>query len=294
MVVFSHVSEGTDVSAVGLESDLTLDLGLDSLARIELAVELESELGVSVDDDALAAAGTVAELLSVVECGEAAPPVIRFPRWPLRSPAQIARAGLQAALLLPAHALLCHPFRVEGSEHLEGLSAPFVLIANHASHLDTPSVLRALPRRIRRRVAVAAAADYFFGSRVTGVAMGLLVNGFPFSREGAVRASLEHCGDLADDGWGVLVYPEGTRSLTGELQAFKSGIGLLATDLRVPVVPLAIDGTHAILPKGCRRPRPGPVTVCVGKPIVLSPSDDRPATTALLERAVAELLPRRR
>lgn len=280
---------GTDVDSVGPGSDLALDLGLDSLARIELAVGLESELGVSVDDDALAGVGTVAELLAVVERSEAASPTVVFPRWPRRPPARMLRAALQTALLLPAHALLCHPFRVEGSEHLSGTSPPLILVANHTSHLDTPSVLRALPWRIRRRAAVAAAADYFFRTRSTAAAMGLLLNAFPFSREGAVRASLEHCGDLVDDGWAVLVYPEGTRSPTGELLPFKSGIGLLATDLRVPVVPIAISGAHAILPKGRARPRPGPVTVRFGRPIVPAPDDDRVTTAARLEAAVADV-----
>lgn len=278
------------LDAVGPECDLALDLDLDSLARIELAVELESELGVAVDDDALAAAGTVAELLAVVERGETAAPAVAFRRWPLRRPARLARRSLQAVLLLPAQALVCRPFRVEGAERLRGVRAPVLLIANHTSHLDTPSILRALPSRIRRRVAVAAAADYFFRTRRAGVVMALLLNAFPFSRAGTVRASLEHCGDLVDGGWSVLVYPEGTRSPTGELQPFKHGIGLLATDLRVPVVPIALAGPHAILPKGRNRPRRGPVTVRFGDPIVPAPSSDHRETAERLERAVAELV----
>ena len=281
---------GVDMSAVGPQSDLQLDLGLDSLARIELAVELERELGVSLEDDGLAAAGTVEELLDLIERGETAGPAVACHRWPLQAPARAARMVLQAALLLPAHALVCRPFRVEGAEHLRDVSPPVILIANHTSHLDTPSLLRALPRRLRGRVAVAAAADYFFRTRRTGLAMALLLNAFPFSREGTVRASLEHCGDLIDAGWSVLVYPEGTRSRTGRLQPFKSGIGLLATDLRVPVVPVAIAGTHAILPKGRNRPHRGPVTVRFGGPVEVAASDDRLVTAARLERAVAGLM----
>jgi long-chain acyl-CoA synthetase len=163
------------------------------------------------------------------------------------------------------------------------------LIANHSSHLDTPSILRALPARIRRRTAVAAAADYFYHRRLIGIAMTLLLNTFPFSREGAVRPSLEYCGELIDGGWSILVYPEGTRSPSGVLQPFRSGIGLLATDLCVPIVPIAVTGTHTILPKGRGRPRPGPVTVRIGAPIDVLRTADRAATTTLLEQTVARL-----
>jgi long-chain acyl-CoA synthetase len=167
-----------------------------------------------------------------------------------------------------------------------------LLVANHASHLDTPSILRALPRPLRTRVAVAAAADYFFRTRTLRVATPLLLNGFPFSREGAVRSSLEHCGELVDRGWSVLVYPEGTRSLTGELQPFRSGSGLLATELRVPVVPIAVEGTHALLPKGRWQPRRGPVTVRFGQPLRFSLSDTPADAASQLAHEVAALLRR--
>ncbi|HSL64580.1 MAG TPA: 1-acyl-sn-glycerol-3-phosphate acyltransferase, partial [Gaiellaceae bacterium] len=278
-------------AAIGPESDLALDLGLDSLALVELAVRLESELGLSIEDGDLAAAATVGELLAVLEAGEAASPPLAFPWWALRRPARALRAALQAALLLPAHAAVCSPFRVDGLEELGRAGRPVLLVANHASHLDTPSILRALPRRLRARVAVAAAADYFFRNRALRAATPLLLNGFPFSRRGAVRSSLERCGDLVERGWSVLVYPEGTRSRSGSLQPFRSGSGLLAAGLRVPVVPVAVAGTHALLPKGRRWPRRGPVTVRFGPPLRFGPSDDYADAAARLARAVAALLP---
>jgi len=276
---------------IGPESDLALDLGLDSLARVELAVRLEGELGLSVEDGDLASAATVGELARLVDAGEAVSRPIAFPWWALRAPARAARTGLQALLLFPLHALVCSPFRVDGLEHVVGVEPPLLLVANHSSHLDTPSILRALPRRLRARVAVAAAADYFFRTRPLAAAMPLLLNAFPFSREGAVRSSLEHCGDLADRGWSVLVYPEGTRSPTGRLQPFRAGTGLLATELGVPVVPIGVDGCHALLPKGGRRPRRGPVTVRFGPPLRLRQGESHPAAAAELADAVARLLP---
>ncbi|MGL6279402.1 MAG: AMP-binding protein, partial [Gaiella sp.] len=273
------------------ESDLALDLGLDSLARVELAVRLETELGLSVEDGDLASATTVDELARLVDAGEAVSPPVAFPWWALRAPARAARVSLQTLLLFPVHALVCSPFTVDGGEHLAGVEPPVLLVANHTSHLDTPSILRALPPRLRARVAVAAAADYFFRTRPLALAMPLLLNAFPFSRAGAVRSSLEHCGDLADRGWSVLVYPEGTRSTTGRLQPFRAGIGLLGTELGVPVVPVGVDGCHALLPKGRHRPRRGPVSVTFGPALPPRPDRTPSATAKELADAVARLLP---
>jgi long-chain acyl-CoA synthetase len=281
-------------TAIGPESDLVLDLGLDSLALVELAVRLESELGLSVEDGDLAAAATVAQLVELVEAGETVSPPAPLPSWALRRPVRAVRALLQAALLFPAHRVVCTPFRVAGLEGLSDVASPVLLVANHSSHLDTPSILRALPRRLRARVAVAAAADYFFRTPALRLATPLLLNGFPFSREGAVRSSLEHCGDLVDAGWSVLVYPEGTRSLTGALQPFRRGSGLLATGLRVPIVPIGLQGTHAILPKGARWPRRGPVTVRFGRPLRFGPADAHAAAAFRLAREVGELCGDRR
>jgi long-chain acyl-CoA synthetase len=277
---------------IGQGSDLTLDLGLDSLALVELAVGIESELGVSVEDRDVAACATVGELIALVESGEVASPRAAFPSWALRRAPRELRAGLQAALVFPAHAVFASPFRVDGLEHLTGVEPPVLLVANHTSHLDTPSVLRALPGRLRNRVAVAAAADYFFRTRVLRVATPLLLGGFPFSRAGAVRSSLDYCGELIDQGWSVFVYPEGTRSPTGELQAFRSGSGLLATELLVPVVPIAVVGTHALLPKGASRPRRGPITVRFGPPMRFSPTADASDAASRLAYAVEGLLRR--
>jgi long-chain acyl-CoA synthetase len=270
-------------------SSLTLDLALDSLARVELAMLIENALGVALEDGDVVGLETVAQLDELLLRSAAAEPSPPFAAWPLAAPARLARSLLQRLLLFPAHALVCRPFTVEGVEHLRGLQPPLLLIANHTSHLDTPAVLRALPVPLRRRAAVAAAADYFYSRQLVGAAMSLLLNTFPFSREGsgrAVRASLERCGELADDGWSVMIYPEGTRSTTGRLQPFRSGIGLLATELQLPVVPVAIGGTHALLPKGRSLPRRGPVTVRFGPALHPCRTDDRQQVTELLQRAV--------
>lgn len=265
-------------------------LTLDSLARVELAVLLEEQLGIEVDEAELAGAETVGQLLGLAGRGDAAPPASHFPQWALSLPARAARDVLQSTLLFPLHAWACRPFSVEGRERLDAPSPPVLLIANHCSHLDAAAVLRALPPAVRRRTAVAAADDYFFQDRRLAFAVSLLLNAFPFSRETAVRASLDYCGRLADAGWSILIFPEGTRSSTGRLQPFRSGIGLMAHALAMPVVPIGLEGTHRVLPKGTRQPRPGPVVVRFGESLSAPSGCPHPQAAALLQSRVAALL----
>jgi long-chain acyl-CoA synthetase len=214
---------------------------------------------------------------------------VPLPRWGRSAPACLARRGVQALLFGALRATAVARLRVEGAEHLASLRTPALFVANHASHLDTPALLMALPAPIRRRVAVAAAADYFFRDRRVGALATLTIHAFPFVRRGSPREGLAYCGELVDAGWSVLLFPEGTRSETGQIGEFKRGVGLLASTLGVPVVPMVVEGTAAILPKGATRPRPGPVTVRIGPPVHVPAGLDATAATALVRAAVASL-----
>jgi len=138
-------------------------------------------------------------------------------------------------------------------------------------------------------VAVAAAADYFFARPPLGSAVALLLNAFPFSRTSAVRPTLEHCARLLDQQWSILLYPEGTRSLTGAIGQFKAGVGLLAVELEVPVVPVHLQGLQQILPKGRIIPRRGPVTVNLGPPVTFPTGTPYDTVAQCLEEAVRSL-----
>ncbi|MBL7184454.1 MAG: 1-acyl-sn-glycerol-3-phosphate acyltransferase, partial [Anaerolineae bacterium] len=211
-----------------------------------------------------------------------------FPQWPLGFPARAARTLLQRTLMDPLLALLC-PTRARGLENLEGLSGPLLFSANHTSHLDALVVLKALPKRYRWRLSVAAAADYWFVNPLLGNLTALLINSFPMARYGNVRPGMEHTVDLIDHGWSVLIFPEGTRSLSGEMQPFKPGVGLLAVELGVPVVPIHLRGVYAILPKGSRVPRRGPVEVTMGAPLRFPPGMDHAQAAQQLEREIRRL-----
>jgi 1-acyl-sn-glycerol-3-phosphate acyltransferase len=175
----------------------------------------------------------------------------------------LLRTALQDVLLAPALRTWCTSFQVSGADALDARRGPFLLVANHSSHLDAPAVLSALPRHLRRRTVVAAAEDYFYRDRLIGLLASLGVGTFPFPRQG--DAGLERAAALLADGWNVLLFPEGTRSADGDLHRFRSGVGRLQAMTRVLVVPVAIVGTHALWPKGCRLPSRGSVEIRFGK-----------------------------
>ncbi len=280
----------TTPGEIGAGTRLDTDLGLDSLGRVELAAEIEKATGRDVPEDAVAQLVTAGDLAALLAQPGAPATAMPFPAWP-RSPAMVAlRRALQPLLLFLPHRLFARPYRVTGTEAIVGIDGPVLIIANHASHADTLAILRALPAGLRARTAVAAAADYFFASRLAGLLAPAILGAFPFSREGRVRESLEACGRLADEGWSILIYPEGTRSPDGRLLPFKSGIGLLSTGLGLPVVPVAVTGGAALLPKGASWPRRAAVAVRFGTPMALPPGTSPAEATALLRRRVEDLL----
>jgi 1-acyl-sn-glycerol-3-phosphate acyltransferase len=163
------------------------------------------------------------------------------------------------------------PLRVEGRHHLP--DEPFLLCSNHTSHIDSAALMTASGRSFRR-LALLGASDYFFHSRRVRWSVSPLMNVIPIERRPgpkSLAACLAACrGFLEQTGGGLILYPEGTRSPDGEMRAIKSGAGLFAIELGVPVVPAYIEGTHRILPKGESVPRSGPLTVRFGEALALS------------------------
>lgn len=204
--------------------------------------------------------------------------------WARSAPARLLRAAIQSGVVVPVTSLIS-PVHVVGRERLRALEPPVVVIANHQSHLDVPVTLTAVGRRLRRRLVVAAAADYFYRNRLTGAAVSLSLGTVPFVRTGgSSRASLEALKGLLREGWSVLIFPSGTRS---DQDAFKKGFAFLAVDTATTVVPLCLHGLKDALPKGSVVPLPGGVVVGVGEP--LAPGTDYDALVARAERAFLAL-----
>ncbi|MBO2450667.1 1-acyl-sn-glycerol-3-phosphate acyltransferase [Actinomadura barringtoniae] len=157
-------------------------------------------------------------------------------------------------------------FRLAGGIEVEGRlpNGPCVIVANHGSHADTAALLAALPAR--RRPVVAAAADYWFASRLRAVVCRTAVSGFPVRRARGGFDDLAEATALLARGRAVIVFPEGTRSRDGEVRPFRSGAARLASLAGVPLVPVGLCGTREVLPVHGRLRR-ARVRVRIGDPV---------------------------
>jgi 1-acyl-sn-glycerol-3-phosphate acyltransferase len=205
------------------------------------------------------------------------------------------RTVLLESVLRPTAAVIARPRR-RGIDRLADLQhptggdvQPVIFCANHHSHVDTPIVLTSIPEPWRYQVFVGAAADYFFRNRVTGAAASLLLNAIPIERATVTRRSADLAASLIDEGWSMLIFPEGGRSPDGWGQDFRGGAAYLARRTGAPVVPIHLSGTDRILPKGAKRLRPGPTTVTFGDPIHAEDGEDTRRLATRIEAAVAAL-----
>ncbi len=209
--------------------------------------------------------------------------------WSRRKPAIVAREVVQKGGLEPLFRSQVRT-SVRGLDVFDGLKGPVIFAANHASHLDTPLVLLSLPDAWRRKTAVAAAADYFFDTWWRAVGSSVLFNTFPIDRRGGAMAQTP--GEVLDEGWSLLIFPEGTRSPDGWMHNFRMGAAMLAHTHGVPVVPIAHRGTFAAMPRGRNWPAPGRrlLTIRFGAPI--SPRRDETVRefAARVTDAIAALL----
>lgn len=171
-----------------------------------------------------------------------------------------------AALLLRGWMRVYHRLRIDGQDNVPN-DGSFVLICNHTSHLDTLAMLCSIDLPRIHRTFPAAAADYFFSSVPRSAVSAILINALPFDRKLKGAESLRVCAELlANPGNILILFPEGTRTTTGELGRFRSGIGRLLVDTRVPVIPCHLDGGFRAWPKGKALPRPRRLHLRIGEP----------------------------
>ena len=206
--------------------------------------------------------------------------------WQFTGSASFARE-LTARLFGPLLGWFMRGPRVVGREHLDTLHGATIVCPTHASHLDVSALRLAIGPRLRRRLAPAVAADYWRPSR-TRWFFAAWLGAFPFVRS-ASADSISAAQALLDRGWNILVFPEGTRTRSGEIGALKPGVGLIAKRSGRPVLPVRIIGTHEILPPGARRPHRGRVEVRFGAPMSIGPSEDVRAFVTRLDTAIKTL-----
>jgi 1-acyl-sn-glycerol-3-phosphate acyltransferase len=210
-------------------------------------------------------------------------------KWARSWLAGVARESFMRFVLNPVMGCYARR-RATGRERLTALKGPVILVANHASHLDTPVILSALPRNLRKRTAVAAAADYFYRNRVVASIVSLIFNTVPIERKGGggLAKNGSHLDKLLDQGWNLLLYPEGTRSRAGAPSRVRRGAAVLASAHNLAIVPIRVTGTAAAMPPGRMWPKRlrgkllssrHRIEVSFGEPI--QPTAD---TAALIER----------
>ncbi len=292
--------------ARSMTGDTSLEqLGLSSLERVELMVALEDKFQTRLDESKFAEARTIDELRALVAQAPAQADVaepVDFPSWNRHPVVGVMRRLSLATWILPLARVFAW-LDVRGLEHIRPLQGPVVFAANHQSHFDVPVILAALPGHIRKTVAPAMAKEFFkehffpegqpwrriFIKRLNYYLAAFFFNAFPLpQREAGARQTLRYIGEIAGDGFSILIFPEGRRATDGAITTFQGGIGMIGSRLALPIVPVRIEGVDRILHPSATMARPGRVTVSFGAPIRLT-GDDYAAEAARVEAAVKAL-----
>jgi 1-acyl-sn-glycerol-3-phosphate acyltransferase len=215
--------------------------------------------------------------------------------WARRYPARLARALIVDDVLKPLAHLMARPV-VTGLDRLEALEArggPAIFVANHNSHLDTTLLLSTIPEKWRHKTVVAAAADYFFTTRAKSALSALAIGAIPMDRTRIGRRSADLAAGLLEDGWSLVIFPEGGRSPDGWAQDFRGGAAYLSLRTGRPVVPVHLEGTRRVWEPGSSVPVPVKrserVHVTFGAPMSPTYGEDSRRFAARIEAAVAAL-----
>ena len=289
-----------------VSGSLEKSLGLSSLDRVELMSALEETFQAQLSETDFAQAKTVADVERLLAEPGSRRATYNYPGWAQREPVRWLRLAVYYALVWPATEILGHP-RTVGRENLRDLRGPVLVISNHITRrADIGLILAGLPRRLRHRLAAAMGGeslenmrrpphDWFVAKRwayrlgywlVTA-----LFNVFPLPQFSGLRESFRFAGESADRGYSVLVFPEGVvnNSADGRMAPFQSGIGLLAENLRIPIVPMRLDGVWQMKRERRRLAHFGEITVRIGAPVTFAPGTPPGEIARQLETIVNSL-----
>ncbi len=303
--VMELIGRITGRGVAGLKTDAALDsdLGLSSLDRVELISALEDRYQVDLSETRFSAARTVGDVERMLRGEARVRTEYHYPGWVLRWPVTWVRWLAHYMLMRPAMLLLGWP-RIEGRENLHGWSGPLLVVCNHIDDVDVGFVQTALPARLRNRIATAtggealealrspaASRGWFLGiyDRVQWALGVSLLNLFPLPREAGFRQSFAYAGEAVDRGYSVLVFPEGRHTVDGKMNPFRAGIGLLANNLGIPVLPMRIVGLFEVKQAGRKFAAPLKIGVRIGKPMKFAAGSD-PGQIALELQSTVEAL----
>ena len=293
-------------AAKGSSEKLEKELKLSSLDRVELMSALEERFQVELNETSFADAKTVADVERLLQQPAAHRTEYVYPRWTQRAPVRWIRLAVYYALVWPATQILGHP-KIVGRENLRNVRGPALIVSNHVTRrADIGLILAALPLRLRHRLATSMAGetlqnmrrpprDWFFVKRwayYLGYWLATaLFNVFPLPQHSGFRESFRFAGESADRGYCVLVFPEGevNNSEDGRMAPFQSGIGVLAQNLRLPIVPIRLDGVWKMKRERRRLAHLGEITVHIGAPIKFAPATAPGEIAQALESRVLQL-----
>ena len=303
---FSPANAIPKANSAGASSRLEAQLNLSSLDRVELMSALEARYQVELSETAFAEAKTVADMQQLLRAPAAQRTDYVYPLWTLREPIRWLRLAIYYALAWPATQILARP-KVVGRENLRNLDGPALIVSNHITRrADIGLILAALPARYRHSLATAMGgetlrqmrrppSDWFFAKRWAYQLGYWLVTAlftvFPLPQFSGFRESFRFAGTAIDRGYSVLVFPEGevNNTETGAMAPFRQGIGLLAENLNVPIVPMRLDGVWKMKRERRRFAKPGEVAIHIGAPVTFSPGTPPEQIAGELQRLVQSL-----
>ena len=281
------------------------DLNLSSLDRVELMSAIEDRYQVDLHDREFFRVNTVGDLEALLKKSSAKTVRQEYPYspWAIRWPVTWIRRFVYYLLVWPATMILAKP-RIIGRERLKNVRGPVLVISNHITEIDIGFILPALPPRLRHHLATAMRGEllremrrppkeWFFLRRwYTQLQYALvtaLFNVFSLPQKAGYQESFNYAGRLVDHGYSVLIFPEGKRTETGEMNEFRKGIGLLANRLNLPVVPMRIDGLFPLAQQKKHLAKPGTVQVRIGEPVQFESTDDPEEIARKLQSIVQNL-----
>ena len=294
---------GRSVAGSGQEANLETDLNLSSLDRVELMGAIEDRYQVDLSETGFAAVNTVGDLEGMLHGKLPLRVKYHYPKWVQSWPTTWNRLIIHYLLLRPAVFLLGWP-RIEGRENLWGVRGPVLVVCNHIDDVDVGFVLTALPARLRHRLATATGGEALealrtplpgrsFPGRVydrvkwfLGVS---LLNLFPLPRQAGFRESFAYAGESVDRGYSILVFPEGRHTTDGKMHPFRAGVGLLANNLSIPIVPMRISGLFELKQAGKKFARPWQIQVKIGPPVQFPRDSDPQWVAGELQKKVEQL-----
>ena len=277
---------GRKRGALAPDAELEGDLNLNSMDRVELMSALEDRYQIDLNQADFTQISTVGDLERLLREPQKSPlSDYRYPRWAQRWPVTWVREFIYYLLTWPATIIMAHP-KIVGRENLRGVDGPLLISCNHVTYIDLGFALIALPPHLRRKLAVGMWGELLWkmwrpphdwnwfmrlSYKVGYYLVVALFDVFPLPQQSGVRESFAYAGESVDRGYSVLVYPEGVRTSDGKPSPFRSGLGMLAARLNVPVLPLRIDGLYEMKMAGHKIARPGQLKVVIGKPMRFPP-----------------------